>query len=443
MKIKNIIASALALGLTLGAMPSLAEDVGVTEIDGKQYVVAQNAWDVDFEGEHVGSHRWGAPYVEVKDTATSATLSNSLGNVLTMHAGSANNVIATEETGDEHGSAIKMVANDDAQVQFNECAATATGDVIVYEWDYKLTTLPEKTSATIVVMQPVMQPDSWLGSLTVTPSEAMPQFSVGNAVFPINIGQWYTVTCYVNYIDRTYSYYIDGELLYKASLPGAAQNKGKKIVCRLSGAKGARCWVDNFKHYSLNAIPEITGIKTEGSFIDIETSKAIPIAEFSKDDVISNITVKYKDKAFDLVNVETTSNDKVIRFTSSEPFPTAVSLDIEVTYMGISIGGKFETSPAILDVKNVTVTKDGSTFSAKATGHNETGEEHMAVMIMVLYDGEGRVCAMNYGAPQPVFTDIDMFASASSDKAVSAKVFFMNDWSDMKPFKNMYYSSEE
>ena len=444
MKINKYLASFVASAMIVSNTPSLADNTPTVDVGGGRYIVSQSAWDVDFEGEHVGSHRWGAPYVEVKDTATSSTLTNSLGNSLTAHTGTANNQIISEDTGDEaHGNAMKMVANDDAQVQLNEFAASPEGDIIAYELDYMLLTLPQNPSATVTVFQPVMTPDSWVSALAIALNTPTPQFSTGSGSMPMELGKWYSVLVYANFTDRTISYYIDGELLGSAALPDAAQPKGKKMVSKLANATGASCMIDNLKCYSLKRLPDITSVTTSGSCIDIGFSSPVPADNFLYDGQIQNITISRGKNPLTITACEATDNDKILCFTSSAPIPTAVPLDISVNYLGIDIEGTFESSPDAKDVKSVAITQSGTTFTATAIGHNENNEETFVIMVMVLYDGEGRVCSISYSLPNPLVNDMELYVSASSDKAKSAKVFFMNSWDNPTPFKNLYYRVSE
>ena len=56
------------------------------------------------------------------------------------------------------------------------------------------------------------------------------------------------------------------------------------------------------------------------------------------------------------------------------------------------------------------------------------------------YDANGRIAAISYSPKSPIVTDIDTIVSATSSKAESAKVFFMNGWDNPTPFKNLYYT---
>lgn len=446
MKIKNFLVMALALVFCVGSIPVFAEEANPIVIDGKKFVIAQDAWNVDFEGEHVGSHRWGGAYVEIKNTVTSATLTNSLGNSLVAHMGSTSNAITTEDTGDtERANAMKLAASDGSQVQLNEFAATASGDVVAYEWDWKLSKKPQNTSAVIVVMQPVVMADSWLDSLKAVADSSDStklKFNVGDKFKPLQPGNWYSIRCYVNYTDRTISYYIDGELFSKSAIASAAQNKGKKIIAKLGDAAGGEMWIDNFRHYSLNAIPEISSVSTDGKYIDISLTKAVSIDNFIDGEAVSNISVVNGKKNIVLVGAEPTSDEKTYRFEAASAIPTAVPLDITIDYMGISIKATFESSPANIDFKNVTIAKNGDTFVASAKGHNPLGSEQYATMIMALYDAKGAVVAVKYGTEQLVADGTEVTISAASAQAVSAKLFFMNSWADGRPFKNIYYLYE-
>ena len=440
MNIKKIIASALALTLCVGSATAFADESPVMVIDGQKFILAQNAWDIDFNGEEIGSHRWGAPYVELKNSASSSTMFNSLGNSFTAHTGSVANTITSEDTGNPlYGNAPKMTANDTNQVQLNDFLSTASGDLIIYEMDYMLSDVPTSGSPTVHVMSPVVQSGVWINMLRVDVSGSDLYFGAGNSIMPMSEDTWYHILCRVNFIDNTVSYYIEGELLNVSAVANASGTRSQKFVSKLSNAAGGTMWLDNIKHYSLNAVPDIVGVSITGNFIDIETSKTISIADYTEEEILAMVSVKYNEKEFVLVDVETTANEKVIRFKASEPLPTAVPIDVTINYMGIETGGTFELAPAPCDVKNVTIEKDGQTYTATAIAHNEIGAENKVVMIMALYDSEGSVVAMAYGTPQTLTTGEELTVSAASSDAVSAKVFFMEDWSTLKPFKDLYF----
>lgn len=241
-RLKSCLVLMLALAVIWSVTGAYGADSSTVTVNGREYILAETAWDVDFEGEHAGTHRWGAPYVSIFDTATSATLSNSLGNSLTAHAGSTANSIVTADTGNiKYGTALKMAANDDTQVQLNEFMASPTGDIVVFEWDYMLRSLPESSAAAVTVLQPVMQSDSWISSLSVKLDSEKPYFAmVGGKTLSFETGEWHNIRAYVDTVNDKVSYLIDGENLGDADVSASAQSKGKKVVSMLSGCQGRR-----------------------------------------------------------------------------------------------------------------------------------------------------------------------------------------------------------
>ncbi|MBO5370499.1 MAG: hypothetical protein J6B23_07500, partial [Clostridia bacterium] len=137
------------------------------EVKGWREKITETRWDIDFSSHTVGAHRWGAPYVQINDSTGNA-VTNS-GDSLTANTGTANNTIATEDTGDaSHGVAMKMVANDEKEVQLNEFYARPSGDIIKFEYDYKIETVPtDREDYAISVMRPVLDGGNWLGELVI------------------------------------------------------------------------------------------------------------------------------------------------------------------------------------------------------------------------------------------------------------------------------------
>jgi len=214
-------------------------------------------WDIDFEGEYAGAHRWGAPYVSF--FAENGSELTSKGDTLTAHAGSADNVIATEPAQDaSHGKALKFEARDTAQVQLNEFHATPTGKVIKYEFDYMLDNLPSTgADATITVMQPVMAGGSWLGALNVKVSGEEISFAHGSYTQSAKLDTWYKITAYADLENAKISYYIDGKY-FASSSTATGLTGGQKFVSKLQNAPQAVAWLDNLVISSLSfETPEI------------------------------------------------------------------------------------------------------------------------------------------------------------------------------------------
>ena len=226
------------------------------EIEGKEtlnvigYVenVVSSRWDIDFSAHCVAAHRYGVPYCQINDNATGAAAGSS-GDSLTAHTGSAANTIESVDSGDaSHGVAMKFTANDTGKVQLNEFGATPTGDVIKYEYDYKLDSLPTNRdgSATITVMQPVMAGGKWLTSLDIGTDMPNAYFKLGSATLDVELGKWYNIKCYVDTVNDLQIYFIDNNCFAMTSISSDITT-GQKIVSLINNASGTIAWIDNFK----------------------------------------------------------------------------------------------------------------------------------------------------------------------------------------------------
>lgn len=435
----------LAATLTLGFAGSAAA-VTTETVNETQYYLAETAWDLDFEGQYAGAHRWGGAYVSIYDTATSATSSNSLGNSLTAHKGNTDNVITIDDCGDvRHGNTVKLVANDDAQVQLNEFTASPSGEVIVFEWDFMLESLPTTTTSatTIKVMGPQMGGGKWTSSLGLKTDKATPYFSSADSkTKDAAVGTWYNVKMYADTVRNTSDYYVDGALLSSTTLPDGTQAKGQKVTFAFSGAKGAVARIDNFKAYSLNRVPQIQSVKTSGKTFDVTFSAAAELSNFVNNGAVQNVSLSYKGEPISITSCTQEGAKTALHFEAASVIPTAAELKLDIDYKGIALSKTFTSDPADLDVTDVSITQSGTSFTANAKAYNKNGAEEWAIMILALYDGNDRVVKVAYGAETALSTGADFAQlTASDDKAVSAKVFFIKDWKSSAPLKHMFYES--
>ncbi|MBQ4630055.1 MAG: heparinase II/III family protein [Clostridia bacterium] len=212
--------------------------------NGNQHV--ETYWDVDFEDEYVGAHKWGYPYVQI--LSSDGRILSSNGDTLTAHSGTTSNKITTVSTNDaKYGKALSLEAVDTAEVQLNEFLTNASGDVIEFEYDYRLESLPTTGSnAAIHVMQPVVGDGTWLEMLSMGVSGTKPYFRFGGKQKGASVGTWYNIRARVDTLGKRLDYYIDDEWFCSSSF-SASVTKGKKIVSKLSNAPGAVVWIDNFK----------------------------------------------------------------------------------------------------------------------------------------------------------------------------------------------------
>lgn len=207
-------------------------------------------WDVDFESVYAGEHRWKYPYVSIY--STDGSVLSSSGDTLTAHSGTTANNISTINTKDStHGKALSLKANDSAEVQLNEFLTGISGDVIEFEYDYRLETLPTTGSgASIFVMHPVVDDGTWLNALTMGISGQTPYFTCGGRQKTASVGTWYKIRGSVDTKSKKLVYYIDDEYFSTSSF-SAPVAKGKKIVSKIANAPGATVWIDNFKVYAI------------------------------------------------------------------------------------------------------------------------------------------------------------------------------------------------
>ncbi|MBO5370498.1 MAG: heparinase II/III family protein [Clostridia bacterium] len=203
-------------------------------------------WDVDFENVYAGEHRWKYPYVSIF-SANGSELSSS-GDTLTAHTGTTANSISTLNTKNSaHGKALRLKATDSSEVQLNEFLTSVSGDVIDFEYDYMIESLPTTGSAsTINVMHIVMDGNIWLNPLNISIENSGVYLSASGKKTEISNGTWYKIRGSVDTNAKKLSYYIDGKYFASEAYQGYA-SMGKKVVSKLNNAPGAVVWVDNFK----------------------------------------------------------------------------------------------------------------------------------------------------------------------------------------------------
>lgn len=215
-------------------------------------------WDIDFEGYEMKCIKTttSAPiysdYRLYKDDAAVTSGSDNLtGRIFPASEGEQENTFAVESTGDsQHGYALKLTANNEKGINLNEFYARPTGDLVKYEWDYKVDSLPTDTAKDFSVMRPIAGSD-WTPGLFIMydSSTASWRFKMngGSSFGPkVETNTWYHTVAYVGTNSSMSAYYVDDVFVDSKVPSNAYTSAGGRLASEIK-VPGVTAWIDNFK----------------------------------------------------------------------------------------------------------------------------------------------------------------------------------------------------
>lgn len=417
-------------------------DTITAEIDSKQYVAVNTIWDIDFNDS------------TILNSSPSFIFADANGiqyrhgaDYLGAHSGSVNSTITLEENVNavnrDNGVSVRMeVANSTDQVQWNNLLTSTVGTEKIFAYEFDFCASDFDATTTIIPLyyknSPTTENRIWTNPLTITSKSA----TFGGKSVALSENTWYNFTIYNDLSGRKQTCYIDGDLIGEASISSTDTIYGMHKLSMSTRGAPSEVWYDNIKAYELEKLPSIVDATASENYIDVTFSEAIDAQYFISEGKVSNFSALFGEAAVIFNNCENTAQENTVRFFSELTIPTGVKLTLNFIYKGATICADMETSPADTDVYSVYISENDGYYSAECMCNNVNNENKNIIMIMSLINDKNQVVAVGCSGETALVNGGMIFASAYSDEAVSAEVFFLTDWTGVKPFKDVIYLSK-
>lgn len=438
-KIMVLFATLLMICISTTALAN----ANTAEIDGEHYVAVNTIWDVDFNDSTILN---SAPSFIFADADGKQYRHGA--DYLGAHSGSVNSTITLDENVNavnrDNGVSVRMVsANSADQVQWNNLLTSTVGTekIFVYEFDFCATSFDAATTITPLYYKdsPTVANRVWMNALTITVNKTA---TFGGGSISLSENTWYTFKIYNDLTGRKQLCYVDDQFIGEASISSTDKIYGMHKLSM--STRGAPCevWYDNIKAYELEKLPSIVDATASENYIDVTFSEAIDAEYFISEGKVSNFSALFGETAVIFNNCENAAQENTVRFFSELTIPTGVKLTLNFTYKGATIFADMETSPADTDVYSVYISENDGYYSAECMCNNVNNENKNIIMIISLINDKNQVVAVGCSGETALVNGGMIFASAYSDEAVSAEVFFLTDWTGVKPFKDVIYLSK-
>lgn len=440
--LKKITAISMLIMFTFSICTFASDESAVTEYNGQNYVTKTQIWDLDFEDATIVPT--SKTSLNIGDSAKK-TLYNAAGDYIGANLGSANSSISLASNSDavnkDNGVSVYMnSANTSDNVQFNNLLTTTSSDtVIVYELDV---CAPDFNAGKNFHPQFYTNGGAtkvWANTVSITKDG---YFSYNGGTIKVEPNTWYNLKIVMDIPNSKEVCYVNDEFLGEYKINTTGFYSMFKLSISMSGAVSG-LWLDNFNIYELTPLVSIDNATAGEDYIEITFSDSVAPEYFVKDGAIENITAVCEKTPVELIScTKSDEKDNTLIFKTASALSTAVEIDFEINYYNAIISGSATTPPGDIDVANVTITKDGESYFASADCINKTQDEKTVIMMLVLFDDNGKVVGIASSAQTNLTDGAKLGASADSSEATNAYVYFMTDWTSLRAFKNVIYYSK-
>lgn len=440
--LKKITAIATLIVFAFSLCAFASDESVVTEYNGQNYVTKNQIWNLDFEDADLYYASKTSPNIA---DSSKKTLYNAAGDYIGANIGSTASTISIEENTDatnmENGRSVCMTSgNSSDNVQFNNLLTTTSNNtVVVYEMDICTSDFNAAKGFHPQFYTNGGSTKVWANKVTLNKAG---YFEYGGNVKQAKTNTWYHLMLVMDIPSGKEVCYIDGEYLGEASFNTTGFHSMFKLSISFSGGL-SKFWLDNFNIYELTPLVETDNATAGEDYVEVTFSDSIPADYFVKDGEVTNITASFEKTPVEFISCTASEEvDNTLIFKSSTSFPSAVDVNFDISYYGASVKGTTSTEPADVDVKNVSVVRDGTSFAASAECVNKTEDESSIIMILVLFDDEGKVVKVSSTAQTANTDGQTLSTELSCDKATNAYVYFMTDWTSLRAFKDVVYYSK-
>ena len=395
-------------------------------------------WDVDFE-----NHTLQGPHSGYVCNADGVVAESSRGDTFQINSWSNNSsfeIAEYEGATISNGKSLKGSVVGKDQVQLNEFRSTISSNFAVFNYDYSTENLVS---------------DEYLGSIRFYNENGAtidaPKIRLGgngNLWVPHGVGvhkqlapeqakEWVNVGIIYDFDTSMYYIYIDGVCAYSTDLSSYNIAKTYKLHIYTTGASDnyrGEYWLDNFKVFEA---------KSRNSIVDVnDADKSLEITFKNNIDTISpeDIEIKFGQNALTVANVEHISENKIRVSTNQEIF-SGVYLDISVkdNELNEEITYRHLTEPKSFDVSGINISMNDGEVMGSATIVNSTGVARKVTMIMALKDENGDIISLSFTPSAEYMENTEVSVSMPVGNAKSAEIFFVDDFDNCRPVKNIKF----
>ena len=440
--LKKITALSVLIMFAFSLCTFAQSESAVTEYNGQSYVTKTQIWNLDFEDATIVPT--SKTSLNIGD-ADKKTLYNAAGDYIGANLGSANSSISlapnTDATNKDNGTSVYMNSgNSSDNVQFNNLLTTTSDNtVIVYELDVCAPDFNASKGFHPQFYTNGGATKTWANKVEFSKDG---YFSYGSGTIEAKENIWYNLKIVMDIPNSKELCFVDDEFLGEAKINANGFYSMFKLSISMSGAVSG-LWLDNFNIYELTPLVSIDNAIAGKDFIEVTFSDYVAPEYFAKEGAIENITAVCEKTTVELIScIKSDEKDNTLIFKTASELSSAVDIDFEINYYNATLNGSATTPPGDIDVANVTVTKDGDAFVAYADCVNKTDEEKTVIMMLVLFDDNGKVVGIASSAQTNLTDGTKLSTSADSSEATNAYVYFMTDWTSLRAFKNVIYYSK-
>lgn len=420
--------------------------VGDTSAIGdNNYIVTKSMWDIDFNTSTITSD---PSAIDVRFGNENGTNYANGSDWVGAHRGSLASTIELKANPDalnkDNGISVCFTtANSSDTVQFNNLL-TSTGNTKMIEYVFDVCSNDFSTN---IAAEPVYYKNSpstanrnWATIFKIDKSGNM---TFGSGTMSASANTWYTVRICMDFTGAMQYCYVDDVLLGTAPFNADGTAYGMHKLSLVSKGGAGVVWFDNVKVSEMEKLPSIESATTGEDYIELTFSEEIGKDNFEKDGKLINISASFMNNPIQFIEcIESADDPCTMRFVSSSKILTGVTLDVGVVYMGATLRYSLKVDPAAADIYDVMVTESDGFYSAEGYCCNSTSEEVTAIMMIALYNEADELVAVGCSGQTNLGFAPMITASAYSQTASYAEVFFIKDWTSMNAFKNVIYSTK-